>query len=606
MQSARAVDSGQLLVDSGDLEESTGSELPALVSTHYPLSTTNDWVAATHTRNFCKGEPLLDFLAMHGERLGYERDERLPGWTPEVQMLPFILEKGREFELRVMAALAEKAEVVIINVDEEPPYFDGFERTLKAMEDGAEVIAQGVVQHEESRTFGRPDLLVRVDVLERLFGVVAGDGNVPFPIGHRYVAVDIKYKTFQLQASGKIGSSEDKKAQMAIYNRALGAMQGWTPEHGYLLGRVVTPYKGDKDEGDCFTRLAPVAAHDGLDLADQAVAWVRRLRAEGADWTVEPEASLDELIPHATNTQDTPWHHAKKGIVARTRPLTALWFVTPKNTGEVLAKGIKRWDDPRLTADMFGLSDNRTRTLARILATQRGEIPFEPGTILALRDEWRVKTGPEFFVDFETTSDLNDDFSTFPKKGGIGRIFMVGCGHEEDGEWRFRCFIADRMDDACERVMLLQWLLYMLETNARLGGTELPTVFHWSPAETSVFEKAYNSAQTRLPGDWPPVAWFDLLNKVIKIEPVTVKGALAFGLKSIAKAMHSHGLIETNWEDGPMDGLAAMIGGWHCDKIARESGGSMLDVPLMQEILRYNEVDCKVMWEIISYLRKHH
>ena len=572
-----------------------------------------DWVAARHTRNFCKGEPLLDFLDKHGERLGYERDDRLPGWTPEVQMLPFIVEKGIEFKRRVMAAIGDKAEVVTIEVDEEPPYFDAHARTLKAMEAGAEVIAQGVVLHEESRTFGRPALLVRTDVMGRLFGGTGSFG--PHPLapsppewrgGGRYVAVDIQYKTFQLQASGKLGSCEDKKAQMAIINRALGAMQGWTPHYGYFLGRVVAKYKGDKDEGDCFTRLAAVASHDGLELADEAVAWVRRLRAEGGEWVVEPEPTIDELMPHATNTQDTPWHQAKKGIVARIRPLSALWFVTPKNTGEVLAKGIKRWDDPRLTADMFGLADSRRETLARILATQRGEIPFEPGKILTLRDEWRVKNGPEFFVDFETTNDLNDDFSTFPKKGGIGRIFMVGCGHEEDGEWKFRCFIADRMDDKSERLMLLQWLMYMLETNARLGGSELPTVFHWSPAETSVFEKAYNSAQTRLPDNWPPVAWFDLLNKVIKVEPVTVKGALAFGLKSIAKAMHSHGLIQTDWEDGPMDGLAAMIGGWHCDKVAREADSSMVDVPLMQEILRYNEVDCKVMWEIVSYLRAHH
>jgi predicted RecB family nuclease len=27
---------------------------------------------------------------------------------------------------------------------------------------------------------------------------------------------------------------------------------------------------------------------------------------------------------------------------------------------------------------------------------------------------------------------------------------------------------------------------------------------------------------------------------------------------------------------------------------------------LMREIERYNEVDCRVMWEVISYLRNHH
>ena len=32
----------------------------------------------------------------------------------------------------------------------------------------------------------------------------------------------------------------------------------------------------------------------------------------------------------------------------------------------------------------------------------------------------------------------------------------------------------------------------------------------------------------------------------------------------------------------------------------------MTELPLMQEIIRYNEVDCKVMMEIVRYLRTNH
>ena len=32
----------------------------------------------------------------------------------------------------------------------------------------------------------------------------------------------------------------------------------------------------------------------------------------------------------------------------------------------------------------------------------------------------------------------------------------------------------------------------------------------------------------------------------------------------------------------------------------------MTNLPLMDDIARYNEVDCKVMMEIISYLRANH
>ena len=32
----------------------------------------------------------------------------------------------------------------------------------------------------------------------------------------------------------------------------------------------------------------------------------------------------------------------------------------------------------------------------------------------------------------------------------------------------------------------------------------------------------------------------------------------------------------------------------------------MTNLPIMEEIARYNEVDCKVMMEIIQYLRTNH
>ena len=39
---------------------------------------------------------------------------------------------------------------------------------------------------------------------------------------------------------------------------------------------------------------------------------------------------------------------------------------------------------------------------------------------------------------------------------------------------------------------------------------------------------------------------------------------------------------------------------------ARDNGVPMSEINLMDEIIRYNEVDCRVMMEIVRYLRMHH
>ena len=105
--------------------------------------------------------------------------------------------------------------------------------------------------------------------------------------------------------------------------------------------------------------------------------------------------------------------------------------------------------------------------------------------------------------------------------------------------------------------------------------------------------------------NWKTLPWFDFL-KVMKDEPIVVKGAFGFGLKAIAKKLEEHHLTKTTWEDGPVDGLGAMVGAWYCDRISQETGIDMDQTELMQGIREYNIIDCKAMWDLINYLRANH
>ena len=46
-----------------------------------------------------------------------------------------------------------------------------------------------------------------------------------------------------------------------------------------------------------------------------------------------------------------------------------------------------------------------------------------------------------------------------------------------------------------------------------------------------------------------------------------------------------------------------MVAAWRVDETASETGGILLDDPLMREVAAYNEVDCQVMAEILQWLR---
>lgn len=187
---------------------------------------------------------------------------------------------------------------------------------------------------------------------------------------------------------------------------------------------------------------------------------------------------------------------------------------------------------------------------------------------------------------------------------------MIGCGHIENGDWRFRLFVTDDLSEDEETRIIREWVEHMQTVQLRLDpDNHRPRIFHWSHAEVTQLEGAYNSARRRHGdrADWPAdLNWYDFLSKVIGQEPVVVNGAWGFGLKAVAKAMRSHGLIETDWADNPVDGLGAMVGAWHCDAEAHKKGTSMADESLMKQLAEYNEVDCRVMMEIVHYLRENH
>ena len=148
-----------------------------------------------------------------------------------------------------------------------------------------------------------------------------------------------------------------------------------------------------------------------------------------------------------------------------------------------------------------------------------------------------------------------------------------------------------------------------VEFHQFVNAHEFQTLVHWSPAERTV----YNSVWVKYEKDMKKAglakitAWLDLL-KIFRDEPITIRGALNFSLKSVAKAFHSHGFIQTTWEGGDVsDGLTAMIQAYRAYKTAGENGiGDVMKMSIMREIMRYNEVDVKVLFEILFYLGRYH
>ena len=121
--------------------------------------------------------------------------------------------------------------------------------------------------------------------------------------------------------------------------------------------------------------------------------------------------------------------------------------------GGVREPPITRWEHPGLCAEVAGIRGevNGPRFDALLDVDRDPSGPaVRPARITLAEEQWRRPEALEFFVDFETVNDCDDDLSQLPARGGQPLIFMVGCGHLEDGRFVFRCFTAAALTEAAE------------------------------------------------------------------------------------------------------------------------------------------------------------
>lgn len=542
--------------------------------------------------------------------------------------------------------------------------------TLEAMNRGVPFIYQGVLHNSDDLTYGVPDLIVRSDWLRHIVTETPIDENSSFitapflrnyldsklgsdevhPPNYHYRVVDIKFSSLHLRADGvhllNSGSIPAYKGQLYIYTKALGKLQGYQPPEAYMLGRkwkyqsknII--YKGQS----CFDRLG-VVDYEGVDKmyiekTASAVQWIKDMRRDGASWSVGPDLPLcrPELYPNMSNLADYPWRPIKKKIAEDIGEITSLWMCGVKNRNIAISNDIYRWTDERCTTETLGINGPKIkRVLDKILEINRGggiypSQSVHPPVILNNDQGWQTRQTIEFFVDFEFISDVVSDIGkSVPEVHAKSIIFMIGVGHyapvrrsnSEGGyshggseTWIYKEFTVNSLTESEEYKICSQFSQYIRE-ESDWWDCPNPLLIHWSNAENWQWKSAVERHKN--PRLWIPAKnkldsevletprWFDLL-QVFRNEPIVIRGCLGFGLKEVATTLANLGLIQTRWnyESSCVDGSSAMITAYKAYKEAKGRGISMRDMPLIKEVIKYNEVDCKVIAEVMTYLRTTH
>jgi hypothetical protein len=415
---------------------------------------------------------------------------------------------------------------------------------------------------------------------------------------------------------------------MAIYNAAVGLMQGYTPNEAYILTKSWN-LNGGQDEGhNCFTQLG-IIDYSGFDEkyikeTYDAIRWVRNVRYNGIKWSCN-KPSIPELYPNMCNRYDTPYHGVKRDLADKLKELTQIWNVGVKHRKIAHKKGIYSWDDPNCSSENMGIHGKKVGpVIDKIIEINRDSIDLiKPNKITNNMTNWKTKHDLDFYLDFEgiTGCLYYNDINLENAKQDNQIVFLVGVGYEDNGIWNYKSFLANSINREEERRVINEFIgfvnnridNYMTKHNIKNKNLCQPRFFHWSHAEKSILgmlNKRHNNEWNQWKNN---VTWIDMC-KVFIDEPIVIKGAKKFSLKDIAKTMSFHNMIKTKWqENGPENGLDAMMEAIEYYRYKSTKNNLDINNPIdekqlitMASIIDYNEVDCKVVYEIVEYLRKNH
>ena len=592
----------------------------------------NQMVSASSVRNYMLNDPLVDWLKEYRIYHLGDSPSNISNSRAVIKSRPdtfskCIMDAGIEFEEELIKILKRNHPIIKIGDHMLSRLKEKFEETIDQMKNGEPIIYQAVLHNYDDKTFGMPDLLVRSDYMNHLMGYQVLDdfevnlGSPKLKTPWHYKVIDIKHSIVPLRADGiHILNSESipaYKGQLYIYTRDLNKVQGIQVNKAYIWGKKYQwESKGIKYEITNFLNKLGVIDYDSIDCeyipqSTNAIEWIRTLKNEGSNWSLLPLPCRKELFPNMKNEKDGEFRKIKNELNDKIKEITAVMYCGVKNRQQAHLHQVFKWTDPKCTSKILGFNQKgkQAHIVDSVLDINRQtQDIIRPAIINWDRKNWKTVNSQclEFYLDFET---LNSNFGSIIKDGIISYdsnqfIFMVGIGYENNGEWIYKTFVMGEKSDDSELEMFYEFYEY-INLVLKQQKKKKAKFYHWSFAEPSAyanFKKRHSDSKF-----YDSNYIFYDLYQVFLSEPVVVKGALNFSLKTIAKALNKWDMIESCWDSSSpcSNGLTAMIlANKLYESVKNNTIDNVIEDPVMKEIIKYNEIDCKVMWEIHKLIRE--
>ena len=307
------------------------------------------------------------------------------------------------------------------------------------------------------------------------------------------------------------------------------------------------------------------------EFINSSLNWINQMKICGFTWNIN-KLHRWELFPNIKNDKDIIWSRLRRKLAIDKKDLSLLWYCKNNSRKEYIKKNITSYDDKRLDLKTLIF---RNYKIVNNMIKNKNKISFNKLPTFSSKKS--------YFVDYESTNSLSTNRYNF--KGNL--VYLIGVGWEDKCEWKFKYFISNNLSKE-EEVRIFKEFIDFL-------GVDY-IIYHWASHEQNEFKRVVSDNKDIF--KFKKDNWVDLCY-LFQLNEVLIKDVFSFKLKHVASKLFQYGLINTDWDNNSVDGQFALV-----YPLLKTEIDNKLDIDFtINKIIKYNEIDCKVMWEMIKLIK---
>lgn len=463
------------------------------------------------------------------------------------------------------------------------------ELTKKYMDLGYDVIINPHFHHYKMDLYSNPTMIVRNNKLNILFNIdnIKGGGyslinkvvkNIKFINNgeslsndsmHKYIKVNNNFDNYVLNEN-----------QSMVNNKSFVVGEKWNYQHNGI--------KISSDDNNDFSKLGIVKLDSYRNFKKELIKyskWIDNIKKDDDKYII-----MNQILytPYISSSEQSDWTKFKKYLLKKQNDVSLIYNIGKVSKQKINSMGIYSWKDPKfieiINSNVLQISENDKNIINNIIKLSNSSNLIYPFIKNKSIEEDLKRNELEIFCDFETLNNF---------LGNENLIYLIGMTIKTPcNKLYHEYFLAENNSNKCEKIILDNFIDRINEIEEEYDMDAI--IYSWSKAEDNFINNFNKKNNLKY-----EIQFTDLL-EILKKNNILIKNNIyGFGLKNYVESMYDHNMIDTNYKDGDCDtGDKSII-----NAIRYYNDG---DEKSLNDLIKYNEIDCCVMYKILNFIRFHY